>query len=63
MLAGFVAGFFSVSTLGSEGPRYEGQVAVITANASDARHTAAEARVLLHKAGVTATVAVTSEDD
>ena len=63
VLAGFVAGFFSVSTLGSEGPRHEGQVAVITANASDARHTATEARALLHKAGVTATVAVTSEDE
>ncbi|MGX1565695.1 FtsX-like permease family protein [Streptomyces sp. NPDC055506] len=63
VLAGFVAGFFSVSTLGSDGPIHEGQVAVITASASDARHTAAEARTLLHKAGVTATVAVTSEDE
>ncbi|MEU6912556.1 FtsX-like permease family protein [Streptomyces olindensis] len=63
VLAGFVAGFFSVSTLGSEGPRHEGQVAVITANAADARRTAAEARTLLREAGVTATVAVTSEDD
>ncbi|GKQ40587.1 FtsX-like permease family protein [Streptomyces sp. A012304] len=63
VLAGFVAGFFSVSTLGSEGPRHDGQVAVITANAYDARHTAAEARTLLREAGVTATVAVTSEDD
>ncbi|MET9967908.1 ABC transporter permease, partial [Streptomyces sp. NPDC006356] len=63
VLAGFVAGFFSVSTLGSEGPSHHGQVAVITANAADARHTAAEARTALHEAGVTATVAVTSEDD
>ncbi|MEU0107733.1 FtsX-like permease family protein [Streptomyces sp. NPDC006251] len=63
VLAGFVAGFFSVSTLGLEGPRHEGQVAVITANAADARHTAAEARTLLREAGVTATVAVTREDD
>ncbi|MEU1573460.1 FtsX-like permease family protein [Streptomyces collinus] len=63
VLAGFVAGFFSVSTLGFAGPRHEGQVAVITANAADARHTATEARALLHKAGLTATVAVTSEDD
>ncbi|KDN76022.1 hypothetical protein DF19_21020 [Streptomyces olindensis] len=63
VLAGFVAGFFSVSSLGSEGPRHEGQVAVITANAADARHTASEARTLLREAGVTATVAVTSEDD
>lgn len=63
VLAGFVAGFFSVSTLGSEGPSHHGQVAVITASAANARHTAAEARTVLHKAGVTATVAVTSEDD
>ncbi|MGN9757978.1 FtsX-like permease family protein [Streptomyces sp. SD31] len=63
VLAGFVAGFFSVGTLGSDGPSHEGQAAVITANAADARHTAAEARTLLHRAGVTATVTVTSEDD
>ncbi|MCF1599337.1 ABC transporter permease [Streptomyces muensis] len=63
VLAGFVAGFFSVSTLGSEGPSHHGQVAVITASAADARHTAAEARTALHEAGVTATVVVTSEDD
>ncbi|QOV33183.1 ABC transporter permease [Streptomyces ferrugineus] len=63
VLAGFVAGFFSVSTLGSEAPSHQGQVAVITANAADARHTAAEARTALHRAGVTATVSVTGEDD
>ncbi|WP_425245798.1 FtsX-like permease family protein, partial [Streptomyces sp. NEAU-NA10] len=63
VLAGFVAGFFSVSSLGSDGPSHHGQVAVITANAADARHTAAEARTALHRAGVTATVAVASEDD
>ncbi|MFF1720478.1 FtsX-like permease family protein [Streptomyces sviceus] len=63
VLAGFVAGFFSVSTAGFEGPSHEGQVAVITANAADARHAATEARTALHRAGVTATVDVTSEDD
>ncbi|MGW0711641.1 FtsX-like permease family protein [Streptomyces sp. NPDC002643] len=63
VLAGFVAGFFSVSTLGSDGPSHHGQVAVITANAADARHAASEARTALRRAGVTATVDVTSEDD
>ncbi|MER6290214.1 FtsX-like permease family protein [Streptomyces sviceus] len=63
VLAGFVAGFFSVSTLDFEGPSHEGEVAVIAANAADARHAAAEARTTLRRAGVTATVAVSSEDD
>ncbi|MDO0910630.1 ABC transporter permease [Streptomyces sp. DT2A-34] len=63
VLAGFVAGFFSVSTLGSEGPSRHGQVAVVTANASDARHAATEARTVLHRAGVEGTVSVVSEDD
>ncbi|MDH6493136.1 ABC transporter permease [Streptomyces sp. SAI-127] len=63
VLAGFVAGFFSVSTLGAEGPHHQGQVGVITANAAAARHTAAQARTLLRQAGVTATVTVTNEDD
>ncbi|GGN00790.1 ABC transporter permease [Streptomyces fuscichromogenes] len=62
VLAGFVAGFFSVSALGSEGPSHHGQIAVITANAADARHTATEAREALRRAGVTATVIVTGED-
>ncbi|MFE7273574.1 FtsX-like permease family protein [Streptomyces sp. NPDC057623] len=63
VLAGFVAGFFSVSTLSFQGPSHEGQVAVITANAADARHAAAEARTELREAGVKATVSVASEDD
>ncbi|MFE1835643.1 FtsX-like permease family protein [Streptomyces sviceus] len=63
VLAGFVAGFFSVSTLGFESPNHNGQVAVITANAADARLAATKARKALRKAGVTATVAVASEDD
>ncbi|WP_405524018.1 FtsX-like permease family protein [Streptomyces canus] len=63
VLAGFVAGFFSVSTLGAEGQNHQGQVGVITANAADSRHTATRARTLLRQAGITATVTVTSEDD
>ncbi|MFF7790331.1 FtsX-like permease family protein [Streptomyces sp. NPDC007991] len=63
VLAGFVAGFFSVNTLGSDTPSHHGQVAVITANAADARHAAAEARTKLRRAGVTATVTVTNGDD
>ncbi|MEU1184574.1 FtsX-like permease family protein [Streptomyces sp. NPDC005820] len=63
VLAGFVAGFFSVSTLGAESATHQGQVAVITANAAEARHAVIAARTALHRAGVTATVAVTSEDD
>ncbi|MFF6806816.1 FtsX-like permease family protein [Streptomyces sp. NPDC012616] len=62
VLAGFVAGFFSVSTLSIDGTSHHGQVAVITANAADARHAATEARTLLDRAGVTATVAVSNED-
>ncbi|MEH0541712.1 ABC transporter permease [Streptomyces sp. B21-105] len=62
VLAGFVAGFFSISTLSIDGASYQGQVAVITANAADARHAATEARTLLNRAGVTATVTVTGED-
>ncbi|MDX3698039.1 hypothetical protein PV726_49485 [Streptomyces europaeiscabiei] len=38
-------------------------MAVITANASDARHAAAEARTVLHRVGVTATVAGLREND
>ncbi|MEV0636172.1 FtsX-like permease family protein [Streptomyces sp. NPDC050619] len=64
VLAGFVAGFFSVSQLGSlDGVDYRGQVAVVTANAADARHAATEARTLLDRAGVAATVTTGREDD
>lgn len=62
VLAGFVAGFFSVSQLGMEGSQYQGQVAVIT-DAAQARHAADEARTLLDRAGATATVTVGHEDD
>jgi hypothetical protein len=63
VLAGFAAGFFSVSMLGGDGSQYRDQVAVITANAAEARHAATEARALLHRAGVSATVGVVKEDD
>ncbi|KMS76189.1 efflux ABC transporter, permease [Streptomyces viridochromogenes] len=56
VLAGFAAGFFSVSMLGTDTSQYRGQIAVSTANASEARHAATEARTLLSRAGVTATV-------
>ncbi|MFI5674212.1 FtsX-like permease family protein [Streptomyces cellulosae] len=63
VLAGFAAGFFSVSMLGGVGSEHRDQVAVITANAAEARHAATEARTLLHRAGVTATVDVVRADD
>ncbi|MFI9168902.1 ABC transporter permease [Streptomyces lincolnensis] len=63
VLAGFAAGFFSVSMLGSDGAQYRDQVAVITASPAAARHAAAESRTLLDRAGVTATVTVGREDD
>lgn len=63
VLAGFAAGFFSISMLGSDTGQYRDQVAVVTADAGTARHAAAEARTLLHRAGVTATVTVGREDD
>ncbi|MET8976916.1 FtsX-like permease family protein [Streptomyces sp. NPDC004539] len=63
VLAGFVAGFFSISTLTLDGPKHHGQVAVVTANAADARQTATAARTALRDAGVTATVTVTGEDE
>ncbi|MFM9445573.1 FtsX-like permease family protein [Streptomyces acidiscabies] len=63
VLAGFVAGFFSVSALDLDGPSHHGQVAVLTANAADARKVATEARTALDRAGVEATVTVTREDE
>lgn len=61
VLAGFVAGFFTVGHLGIIGFDSRGQVAVPTASAADARHAVGEARTLLRAAGVTATVG-TSDD-
>ncbi|MEU6252735.1 FtsX-like permease family protein [Streptomyces sp. NPDC047043] len=63
VLAGFAAGFFSVSTLGTDTAQYQDRVAVVTADAGAARHAATEARTLLHRAGVTATVTVGRSDD
>ncbi|MET9827831.1 FtsX-like permease family protein [Streptomyces sp. NPDC006385] len=63
VLAGFVAGFFSVSQLGTGFPEHPDQVAVLTDGGAHARHTAAEARTLLDRAGVEATVSTVGEDD
>jgi hypothetical protein len=63
VLAGFVAGFFSVSQLAIGFSDQQGQVAVLTADTAATQRAAAEARTLLREAGVTATVTVPSEDD
>jgi hypothetical protein len=63
VLAGFVAGFFSVSQLSIGFTDLRGQVAVPTGDVTATQRTAAEARTLLREAGVTATVTVPSEDD
>ncbi|MGW7203542.1 FtsX-like permease family protein [Streptomyces sp. NPDC054837] len=63
VLAGFVAGFFSISMPGGDTGRYRDQVAVVTADVGTARHAAVEARTLLRRAGVTATVTVGRERD
>ncbi|AVV45098.1 ABC transporter permease [Streptomyces sp. ID05-04B] len=63
VLAGLVAGFFSVIGLDVDASDNHGQVALVTADGAAARHTAAEARTLLREAGVTASVGVPSEDD
>ncbi|WP_338897019.1 FtsX-like permease family protein [Streptomyces sp. TG1A-60] len=63
VLAGFVAGFFSVSQLGSGLPEHPDQVAVLTDDAADARHTATEVRTLLDQAGIRASVSTVGMDD
>ena len=64
VLAGFVAGFFSVSMLGiTDGPDHHGQVAVVTADAAAARASVGQVRARLRAAGVEATVTVGGEDD
>ncbi|WP_330347456.1 FtsX-like permease family protein [Streptomyces sp. NBC_00582] len=60
VLAGFAAGFFSVSLLGADGSAHRDQLAVITSGGPRA---AAEARALLKDSGVDATVTVGREDD
>ncbi|TLS45584.1 ABC transporter permease [Streptomyces montanus] len=62
VLAGFVAGFFTVGQLGGIGFDYRGQVALPTASAAKAGHAAAEARTLLREAGVTAKVGIGGND-
>ncbi|SDP31163.1 hypothetical protein SAMN04487981_12015 [Streptomyces sp. cf386] len=63
VLAGFAAGFFAVSQLGAETSQYRDQVAIATTTTAHARHTASEARTLLDRAGVDATVTVGKKDD
>lgn len=63
VLAGFAAGFFAVSQLGAETSQYRDQVAIAASNPAHARHTASEARTLLDRAGVAATVTIGKQDD
>ncbi|MEU1511336.1 FtsX-like permease family protein [Streptomyces sp. NPDC005811] len=60
VLAGFAAGFFSVSLLGTDGSAHRDTLAVLT---PDGGRAAAEARTLLKESGVAATVTVGREDD
>ncbi|MGW1022947.1 FtsX-like permease family protein [Streptomyces sp. NPDC002577] len=68
VMAGFVAGFFSVAHLDLGGYEYAGQVAVSVPDSGTGHHPAAvrkaadRARELLEDAGVTATVRVRSGD-
>ncbi|WP_405847069.1 FtsX-like permease family protein [Streptomyces sp. NBC_01518] len=62
VLAGFVAGFFTIGHLGIVGFDQRGQVAVPLARASTTRHAVGEARTLLRAAGVQPTVG-TADDD
>lgn len=63
VLAGFAAGFFAVSQLGAEASEFRDQVAIATTTTAHARHTADEARTLLDRAGVSATVTLAKKDD
>jgi hypothetical protein len=63
VLAGFAAGFLSVSMLGMDGSQYRGQVAVAAAHTSDTLREAAEAKMLLQRAGITGTVTTGNGDD
>ncbi|MFF0014149.1 FtsX-like permease family protein [Streptomyces sp. NPDC005374] len=56
VLAGFAAGFFAVSMIGTDGSGHRDQVAVAGARAS-------EVRTLLRDAGIGATVRTVGEDD
>jgi hypothetical protein len=61
VLAGFVAGFFTVGHLSAVGGDFRNQIALPVTSAADLRHTPAEARTALREAGVTASV--TERDD
>ncbi|GAA3870009.1 hypothetical protein GCM10023084_23850 [Streptomyces lacrimifluminis] len=63
VLAGFVAGFFTVGNVGIDSYRFPGQVAVPTTSTAAARTATTEARTLLHAAGVKATVFMSDGDD
>ncbi|WP_327698995.1 FtsX-like permease family protein [Streptomyces sp. NBC_00459] len=63
VLAGFVAGFFTVGNVGIEDYQFPGQVAVPATSTATARAASAEARTLLHAAGVRATVTTSDGDD
>ncbi|MER5220494.1 FtsX-like permease family protein [Streptomyces flaveus] len=63
VLAGFVAGFFSVSQLDIGFAGTPGQVGVVTSDAVAARHTATEARTLLREAGIQAKVTTPGDDN
>ena len=62
VLAGFVAGFFTVGNVGIDDYRFPGQVAIATTSTATARTAGAEARTLLHAAGVKATVTASDGD-
>ncbi|MCX3290371.1 ABC transporter permease [Streptomyces sp. NEAU-H22] len=62
VLAGFVAGFFSVGALAFDTSGHQDQVAIATSDTTSARHTAEAARALLRQAGVTARVTAVSDD-
>ncbi|MFI8893903.1 FtsX-like permease family protein [Streptomyces paradoxus] len=62
VLAGFVAGFFSVSQLDIGFAQHPDQVALSTETAAEARHTAREVRTLLDRAGIEAEVTTVDGD-
>ncbi|MEU6223376.1 ABC transporter permease [Streptomyces sp. NPDC047042] len=63
VLAGFVAGFFTVGNVGIDDYRFPGQIAVPTTSTATARAATAEARTLLDAAGVKATVTAGDGDE
>lgn len=63
VLAGFVAGFFTVGNVSIDEYHFPGQVAVATTDTATARTATTEARTLLHAAGVKATVTTSDGDD